>query len=101
MPSSISAGPSWPPRPALKYERMVGASTRRLPSTTIELTDCASATLEDATDTTPALTSRPPRTATLRASPRTHRTHNPMRYAPLPLAAAPVADWLVTLPGFL
>jgi len=24
-----------------------------------------------------------------------------MRYAPLPLPAAPLADWLVTLPGFL
>ena len=36
--SSSCSGPSRPPGPGLKYERMVSASTRRLPSTTIELT---------------------------------------------------------------
>src|SRR5262249_56534003 len=71
-----------PPGPGLKYERMVSGSTRRLPSTTIELTVCATAGPEEARVTQPAPTRIPPRIRQLRASPPTLLTLSPIRYAP-------------------
>src|SRR5262249_41268350 len=76
---------------------MVSASTRRLPSTTMELAVravCARAGAPKATDRARI----PPRSKPAPTSPRLTRTHMPMHKRPLPLVAAP--QWRISAPRF-
>src|ERR1700730_18294246 len=70
---------------------MVSASTRRLPSTTIELADWAKTTPADPTATAAVPKKAPARAKPTMLSPLNNRTPDPMRNAPLllPQQSAP------------
>src|SRR6266849_1441350 len=78
----MAAASRRPPGPARKYERMVSASTRRLPSTTMDETVCAAAARAANTETAAEPSTVPPRTTQTRASPRSIPTQGFIRYAP-------------------
>src|SRR6266700_1192151 len=88
-----------PPGPARKYERIVSASTRRLPSTTMDETVCAAAVRAAKTQSAAEPSAVPPRTTQTRASPRSIRTQGFIRYAPHSFSVGPPGDPRIPPPG--
>src|SRR5438105_11234777 len=95
----MAAASRCPPEPARKYERMVSASTRRLPSTTIDEVACAAAGRTASTETAVEPSTAPPRTTHAKASPRSLPTQRFIRYAPHSLSAGPPGDRRILTPG--
>src|SRR6266852_3985844 len=95
----MAAASRRPPGPARKYERMVSASTRRLPSTTMDETVCAAAARAANTETAAEPSTVPPRTTQTRASPRSIPTQGFIRYAPHLFSVGPPGDSRILPPG--
>src|SRR6266542_562092 len=88
----MAAASRRPPEPARKYERIVSASTRRLPSTTMDETPCAAAVSAARTETAAEPSTVPPRTTDTKASPRSTPTQGFIRYAPHLFSVGPSGD---------
>src|ERR1700680_1071097 len=96
----MAAASRCPPGPARKYERIVSASTRPLPSTTRDEPVCAAAVRAANTETAAEPSAVPPRTTQTRASPRSIPTQDFIRYAPHLFSVGPPGDrWILPL-GF-
>src|SRR5712691_6137235 len=95
----MAAASRRPPGPLRKYERIVSASTRRLPSTTMDETVCAATVRAARTETAPEPNTVPPRTTHTTASPRSIPTQRSIRYAPHLFSVGPPGDRRILPPG--